>query len=265
VLEGFYTAASGVLMQERTLNVLANNMANIRTPGFRSERVISNTFDQTLLICRENGQDRLIGKGSPVRLVSDVATIYEETSLEETNRPFDMALVGAGYFNIQASDGQTYLTRNGNFDVDEEGFLVLRGMGRVLGEEGPIEIGLSDRFTVDDDGTVKAADGTTIDKLLITDPMSGTNDAGAATTAAGTAAPMTKYANGLYTVTDPEANLPAEGVRVYQKQLERANLDLNREYTLVMEAQRTFQSCANALRTIDEINAKSAAQIASIG
>lgn len=262
MLEGFYTAASGVLMQERTLNVLANNMANIRTPGFRSERVISNTFDQTLLICRENGQDRLIGKGSPVRLVSDVATIYEETSLEETNRPFDMALVGAGFFNIQSTDGQTYLTRNGNFDVDEEGFLVLRGMGQVLGEKGPIEIGLTDRFTVDDDGTVKAADGTTIDKLLITDPMADTAEAG---TAAANAEPMKKYANGLYTVTDPAANLPAENVRVYQKQLERANLDLNREYTLVMEAQRTFQSCANALRTIDDINAKAATQIASIG
>ena len=49
MLRGFYTAASGILMQERTLNVLTNNMVNSQTPGFRASRVVSTTFDQEFM------------------------------------------------------------------------------------------------------------------------------------------------------------------------------------------------------------------------
>ena len=139
MLRGFYTAASGVLMQERTLNVLTNNLVNARTPGFRASRVVSTTFEDEYLVRLEKGASGAIGTGAPVRIVSDVPTLFDPSSLEETGRPYDLAINGEGFFNILTTDAQgnerQYLTRNGNFDVDEEGMLVLRGHGQVLGEK----------------------------------------------------------------------------------------------------------------------------------
>ena len=60
---GFYTAASGMLMQQRALNVSGNNLANTKTPGFKTQRVVSNVFGWELLNRIENG-DNLIGKGA---------------------------------------------------------------------------------------------------------------------------------------------------------------------------------------------------------
>ena len=106
VLEGFYIAASGMLAQQRTINVLANNMANVKTPGFKARRVISETFEQELLTRMEKGNTKVIGPGDATRVISDVATDFGENLLEETGRPFDLALVGPGYFNIQGEQNQ---------------------------------------------------------------------------------------------------------------------------------------------------------------
>ena len=82
MLRGFYTAASGILTNERTLNVLTNNMANAKTPGFRASRVVTTTFDHELLTRIEGQNTGRIGVGSPMRRVEDVLVDYSPSSLE---------------------------------------------------------------------------------------------------------------------------------------------------------------------------------------
>ncbi len=256
MLRGFYTAASGILSQQRTLEVLTNNIANLNTPGFRASRVVTSTFEHELLTRIEGENTGRIGTGDPIRLVSEVPTRFDPSSLEETGRPYDLAIDGLGYFNIQApedeagNEGAQYLTRNGNFDVDEEGRLNLPGVGFVLGENGPIELESAD-FTVGSDGTLYDAAGDAIDKLLLTIPPEGTE--------------ITQLQNGLYRTEDMEANEPVdESTQLVQGWIERSNIDLNREYTLVIEAQRAFQACSTALQIIDNIDQRAATQIASV-
>lgn len=248
MLSGFYTAASGMLVQQRTLNVLSNNMANVKTPGFKVERVVTTTFKEALLQRKEGIKSEVIGSSVPVRIVEDVPSNFDPSALESTGRPFDIAINGEGYFNIQSQDRQM-LTRNGNFDMDEEGYLVLRGAGRVLGEGGEIQIKTSG-FYVASDGTIYDENNKRIDRLLVTYPAEGTQ--------------LEKFTNGLYTINNPEANQQVEGVQVIQGTIEQSNIDLNREYTLVMESQRAFQACSTALRIVDELNQKTATQIAGI-
>lgn len=250
MLEGFYTGASGILMQERTINVLTNNMANVHTPGFRAERVISTTFEQELLMRQEAGNTGAIGKGAPMRLVKAVQTNFDESSIEETESPFDFAIVGEGYFNIQG-ETQQYMTRNGQFVLDEEGYLMLGGVGNVLGTRGPIQLEDSD-FTVEPDGRVLDSKGKLVDTLLVTKPAPETE--------------LTKFTNGLYTSPDPELNVEIDkaDASIQQGCIERPNIDLNREYTQVMEAQRALQACAAATKMIDAMNQKTATQIASL-
>lgn len=251
MLRGFYTAASGILVQERTIDVLTNNMANAKTPGFRASRVVSTTFDHELLTRIEGANTGRIGVGSPMRKVEDVLVDFNPNSLEETYWPYDLALDGTGYFNIQSEDGtQQFLSRNGNFDIDDQNRLVLPGHGLVLGENGPIQLATSD-FTVESDGSIYDDTGALVDKLLLTIPPEGTK--------------IEQQQNGLYTVEDMAANVPVDpSTKVVQGWLERNNINLNQEYTMVMEAQRAFQSCSSALQIIDKIDQKAASQIAAL-
>ncbi len=253
MLTGFYTAASGVLMQQRTLNTISNNIANSSTPGSRSARLVSTTFEQELTTRLESGNNEVIGSQSPIRIVDTVFTEYDSGFIEATGRPFDFAITGDGFFSIaQDGSGELAYTRNGNFDVDDEGYLVLRDIGRVLGENGEILLGTSD-FTALSDGTIFDSDGNQIDKLRIRVPADY--------------ADLQQINNGLYLNTNEAGatdNIEGTPLTVMQGHYERSNIDLNREYTLLMEAQRSFQSCSSALQMVDVINQKTVTQISSL-
>lgn len=240
---GFYTAASGMFTQQRILNVQANNIANVATPGFKREQVVTTTFEQTLMKRMEGGNSGRIGKGTPIRLTEDVVSDFDASMLDQTGRAFDMAIGGEAYFNIDVA-GRRMFTRNGNFDMDAEGYLVLRGAGRVLGEDGPIQLKDSN-FTVTQEGEVIDSRGRTVDWLRLSRPVEGTA--------------FEKYTNGLYTVPEgqEETSLQeVDNIAVLQGTLERSNVDINRIMTEVIETQRSLQSCSNALKMIDQMNAK---------
>lgn len=239
MLTGFYTAASGILVQQRNLNEIGSNLTNSQTVGYRSRRVVQSTFEHNLLTRFENGRYTRIGEGDPASLVDVVETNFDPNSLEETDFPYDMALVGDGFFNIQGENRQ-YLTRNGNFNIDDEGYLVLDGVGRVLGETGDLYIGGSN-FRVSEEGYVFDQNNRYVDRLLITQPTENSQ--------------IYKFDNGMFIADNVEV---FENPTVYQKTLEHSNVDMNQEYTRLIEAQRCFQACSTALSTVDAVNAKAA-------
>lgn len=239
MLAGFYTAASGVLVQQRNINEIGNNITNSQTVGYRTRRVVQSTFEHNLLTRFEHGRYTNIGTGDPCSLVDVVETNFDPSSLEETNWPYDMAIVGDGFFNIQGENRQ-FLTRNGNFNIDEEGYLVLDGIGRVLGESGTLRVGGSD-FSVNEEGYVFDNMGNYVDRLLITQPTAN--------------ADIYKFDNGMFITNGAEA---VQDPAIYQNTLERSNVDMNLEYTRLIEAQRNLQACANAMTIMDNMNSKAA-------
>lgn len=249
---GFYTAASGMLMQQRSLNVIANNMANASTPGYKTERVVSTTFEQEFLVRQEGYKKTYIGTGDAVKIVEDVPTNFDESYVKTTDRPFDMAIMGEGYYMIKDSADRLYLTRNGHFDVDEEGYLVLPGMGRVQGSRGDIKVGGSD-FTIDGEGEIYNSKDRRVGKLNIIGVTEGTQ--------------LEKFANGMYQIPEgPEFEEIGDVPGIYEMRtftikqgaLENSNTDFNREMALLIETQRAFQSCSKALMMVDEIEQKAA-------
>lgn len=258
MLRGFYTAASGILSQQRTLEVLTNNIANIRTPGFRASRVVKSPFEMELLARMEENETKsaVIGSSAPMQLVSEVPVKFDTSALQETGRALDFAIDGEGFLNIvgpaDAADnpGVQYLTRNGSFALNENKQLELVGAGLVLGEKGVIELKDAD-FTVEPDGSIYDSRGRYIDRLLVTVPAEGSQ-----TRIAG---------NGLYLTDNMQANQSVSAqTKIRQGWLETSNVDINREYAMVMEAQRAFQACSSALQIIDKIDQKSASQIAAL-
>ena len=235
MLQGFYSAASGMLMQQRHLNVISNNLANAQTPGYKTNRLLSETFSQTLLrIERDNTAP--IGTHEATRVVSEVADLWTEGGVQETDRPFDLAITGYGFFNIRGEDGETYLTRNGMFDLDDEGYLMLRGQGRVLGVGGtPLRLNINE-ITVEQDGTIlNAITGANMGRLMLTMPTQN--------------AAVTAQRNGMYTATAVE-NAP--NPMVEQGGYENSNVNLSDELSAMIMTQRNFSTAAQALKLIDQ-------------
>ncbi|MBP1568748.1 MAG: flagellar hook-basal body complex protein [Oscillospiraceae bacterium] len=239
MLTGFYTAGSGILNQQRNVNIIGNNISNNQTAGYRAQRMVSTTYEHNFLTRLENGVYHSIGEGDPAIYTEEVETIFDESYLKETENPYDMALVGRGYFNI-AGNNATYLTRNGNFNIDAEGYLVLEGIGRVQGRNCDLRVGGSD-YTITPHGLVYDNEGVFVDRILVTAPAEGTA--------------IKKFDNGMF-VADAAEDIDAP--TVYQNHLEQSNVDMNEEYTGLIEAQRALQACASALKMVDKINEKAA-------
>lgn len=245
---GFYTIASGMLTKEKEIDTIGNNLLNAQTPGFRAERVITSSFEMSLLKRFENGTEQVLGDGvaSPIAIVSESVSNFSNGIIQTTDRSLDFALNGEGFFNIQGQDGNTYLTRNGQFMVDEQGYLVLPGMGRVLGKAGPIQVG-SDAIQVTPQGDILNAAGAVVGTLQITKPAENTT--------------LQKMENGAFTAPQGVVNATPE---VYQGVIETSNVNMNQEMATLIEAQRMFQSYSSALQMIDNIDRKAVSQIAAI-
>ncbi len=249
MLQGFYTAASGMLMQQRSLNIISNNLANMQTAGFKSSQLLSTTFEQEFMTRFANEDSGAVGTGYPARIVDEVVDLHAFNGITETGRPFDLAITDYGFFNVQAEDGQTYLTRNGQFDLDEEGFLILRGRGQVLGLGGPIQVTTSD-IRVDETGLItNSITGAAIGQLSITVPE---NDAD-----------VEQAPNGMFTLAGGGTGALAANPQVVQGAYENSDVNMTDEMTAMLYAQRNFSSASQALQFIDATYAK-AVNIAAI-
>lgn len=242
---GFYLAASAMFIQERRLNSVSNNLANINTPGFRRERMGVGSFNEVLNL-RIQGLDRsVIGATENLQTISTIEHYFDQAKVTMTQNPLDVAIIGEGFFEV-LSNGQSMLTRSGGFSIDAQGFLVTNGNQRVQGERGDIFLG-TDRIQIDDYGAITSEAGQFIDQLrLVTvDDLTTLN----------------VQRNGLFST---EAPLLQVNGRVLQGSLEGSNVELTSELTSMMEIQRHFQSVANALRVIDRLNERAVNEIARV-
>lgn len=245
---GFYTIASGMLTQQRNLDLIGNNLVNLQTPGYRGERLVISSFEETLLTRKEMMGSQTLGKGATAVGVDNVATMFHAGPLKTTDNPSDLAIEGEGFFNIEGANGETCLTRNGSFQLDEDGYLVLPSVGKVMGTTGPLQI-KDASFTVNSTGEIYDSQNRYIGALRLTKPMNG--------------AQLQKMENGTYRLNGGGELQPVTA-SVKQGVIELSNIDVNREMTVLMEAQRAFQSCSSALQMIDSMNRKAVSEVGSI-
>jgi flagellar basal-body rod protein FlgF len=250
---GFYTAASGLLTQQKSINVMSNNIANATTPGFKSQETIGSTFGDHLLLrmnASPNEPGTVIGKSTYMNVNATEYTDFSQGNLEATGRNTDIGISGEGFFLIQDASGNEFLTKNGQFELDSEGNLTLPGVGFVLNDsKSKIQLESSD-FTVDRLGAISVA-GSEADKLFIAKP---TDTAG-----------MNQVGNGVYTCTSGFEQADGKLTIVQQGVVEQSNVDLAKEMSLVIAGQNHFQSCSQVLKIFDRINEITANSIGKIG
>ena len=239
MVKGFYNLTSGMASQQHRLNVVANNMTNISTAGFKAEHYTDRTFDEVMVSrigntikspyqTMETYQSHIL---APDHLYTD----FTQGSFEETNLPLDFAIQGEGFFAIQTVDGVAY-TRAGSFTLDNEGYLCLSELGRVLDREGePIQLP-TDKLEVDAQGSLSTEGG----EYLATLGVYMFEDNGE----------LERTPYGLFTGEGAQIN---EDARIRHKMVERSNVSMVKEMVNMMATQRALQSAAQMSKIYDQV------------
>ncbi|MGI5962451.1 MAG: flagellar hook-basal body protein [Lawsonibacter sp.] len=246
--KGFYNLTSGMLSQSRRLDVVANNMTNVTTPGYKQERYTDTTFDE-VLISRVGNKEKQgstpVGQGSYILAPSQLYVDYDQGAIEETGLNLDFAIQGEGFFAVETANGVEY-TRNGSFSLDAEGYLCLPGHGRVLGADGALLALGSDQIQADDYGRIYAQEGGGLFGQIGVYTF-GDNEQ------------LTKGESGLF---DANGQVPqAVEAKVTWRSVENSNVDMLQEMSQMMTAQRALQSAAQVLKLYDGVLTKATTEI----
>ena len=236
-----YLSMSGAKATMQRQDTLANNLANVSTPGFRAELAAFRAVP-------------VQGSGASTRVYAlETTPGYDATPgpISGTGRNLDVAMKGAAWLAVQGLDGTEAYTRSGSLDVSADGTLVTRSGLTVLGDGGPIQVPPNAELAIAGDGTVSAtaANGrsTSIGRLKLVTPE----------------APLTRGTDGLFRGADGELAADAEA-RVQDGALEGSNVSAVETMISMIGAARQFEAQMKMLQTA-EGDEKVAAQLLSMG
>ncbi len=247
MFKGFYNLTSGMLTQGRNLDVIANNMSNVATAGFKSDRYTFSTFEEVMWkrVGNMDKQYTDLGEQSWITAPSKLYTDYEQGALEETGQPLDFAIEGDGFFALETADGERVYTRNGNFSLDNEGYLWLSGFGRVLNPQGETIRLVTDHVETDDIGGIFTENGGFLGRVGVF----RFEDNGA----------LEKNDYGFF-VSQNQGEAVTD-VRVHNRYVERANTDLVQQMTGMITAERAYQSAAEVTKIYDDVMRKATEEV----
>jgi flagellar basal body rod protein FlgG len=241
---GLYLSADGATVQSKRLEVLANNLANVDTVGFKREMAVFKARESEALA---QGLDTPGARG-----INDISggVRFFETLTDHSIGPFDhtgnntdLAIAGEGFFQIER-DGQKFLTRAGNFSFDNLGQLLTQQGDRVLDstgtpividpEGGPVEIG--------SDGTVFQFDGGVRDpitEVAIVRPAS--------------LGDLVKHGENLFRPLADVAIVPPDARRIRPGFIERSTTRATEEMMALIETTRMLEANVNLIRNQDQV------------
>jgi flagellar basal-body rod protein FlgF len=217
----------------RSMDVIANNLANLSTPAFKREAV---EFQQ--YVEQEPPSEDQTGPQT-VTMVQDVGVLRDmsEGRIDVTNAPLDLAVNGTGYFVVQTPNGNQY-TRNGHFTLDGQGQIVTEDGQPLMGEGGPISVTPNDGdIHISADGTVSGKNGQ-IGKVQLVSFADQTA--------------MQKEGASLYSTT--QAPTTATGATIQQGALEASNVEPVVEISHMLDVLRAYEATANLAQTQDNMS-----------
>jgi flagellar basal-body rod protein FlgF len=249
-----YMAAAAAMAYEKRLEVIANNLANVNTAGFKRDEVSFQAY-----LTSAEGQAQAVQPpyqtpqaGSSFWISYESRTDFSPGPLKMTGNPLDVALNGKGFFSVESPSGTVY-TRRGNFTVSSEGALVTQEGWPVQGEGGG-EVRIEGRnggpngveVSIGKDGTVQV-NGRQVGRLNVEDfPQAGS---------------LVRTEKGYFQTAGGAAGEPVEDISVAQGYLEMANVDAVHGMVEMIEILRGYESYQRVIRAVDEVNAKSISEV----
>jgi flagellar basal body rod protein FlgG len=256
MIYGLYLSATGVVTSAYRQDVLANNLANAETVGFKKDVALFNqrlteAQQRRLAPGRFNPSSALLEGIGGGLLAHPTLVDTAQGELEPTGSPLDVAIEGSGYFAVDAN-GETRLTRNGQFAVDSTGHLILsnaRGEKVLDVEKHPIHVETGGNVRVDRDGTV-TQHGRPVARVGVFEVVDRSK--------------LTKQGGTLIGYGSQDL-VPATGATLHNESVERANVDPATELAALMDTQRQLEANANMIRYQDQTLAKLVNEVGKIG
>lgn len=249
MLQSNYTARSGLIAQQQRIDIIANNLANLNTVGYKSVRAdFKDALYQTMVRPLQPQDGLNLRRGHGVLLGATTRDFVQGTGVQ-TGMPLDLMLDGDGYFTVQDPNGDEPLyTRDGSFaiSVQEDGNYLVTGDGLyVLDTNGqPINLGgtaMSD-LSIQANGSIWDENtNTQLGQLAISTFI---NRQG-----------LEAVAGNRFKATEASGEPIQSTAAVRQGTLEASNVDLATEMVRMIRAQRAFSLTARALTTADEMDA----------
>ena len=239
-----YVGMTGAAQIMQAQAVLAQNLANVSTPGFRADLHAMSAVP-------------IVGPGFPTRVnaVANTSGFSTETgSVSQTGARLDVAVMGSGWLAVQAKDGSEAYTRAGDLRLTEDGMLVTATGLPVLGDNGPVTIPPADSLAIGSDGTVTivpqgtgAKGASAVARLKLVNPPE---------------AQLVKGLDGLIRTKDGQPAPADAAVAVQQGALESSNVNAPRALVEMIELARLFDMQTRLMSSTDQ-NAASAQKLLS--
>ncbi|ABD87069.1 flagellar basal-body rod protein FlgF [Rhodopseudomonas palustris] len=237
---------------ERQMDVVANNVANVNTTGFKADKSLFQEY-----LSPGAHEDNFIGRDRRVSYVQDRATFHDFSSgpLEQTKNPLDVAIDGNAFLAVQTPAGERF-TRDGGLQINAQGQLVTASGYQVLGTNGPIVFQPTDKeITIADDGNVTVLEGSSaVDSLR--GKLRLVNFAEAQR--------LLKEGSNLYSAGPGAAAQPALTARVHQGYIEKSNVNAVAEMSKMIEVTRAYTQISSMLQQQGDLRKTALEKLADV-
>ncbi|QNK58329.1 flagellar hook-basal body protein [Paenibacillus sp. PAMC21692] len=287
MLRGLYTAASGMIAQQRRHDTVTNNISNINTPGYKQTNAVTRSFPEMLLsMTGVQGAERTeIGRWTSGVFAEESLSIHLQGDLTQTNQSSDFALISdievdgltfdasgkmvsadgevvfqpQAFFTVQDPSGEIRYTRGGKFTLTGDGFLMTGDGSFVLGTNGqpitlPQGVGL-DNLVLTADQRFIDEDGNDVGAQLLISRIENPND-------------LVREGNGNFRFKNGEGEVQAiaadERIEVRQGFIERSNVDAAQASVDLMAALRAYEANQKVIQFYDQSLQKAANEIGRV-
>jgi len=240
------------MVLERQMDVVANNVANVNTNGFKADNSLFEEF-----LNSGAHEDNFIGRDRRVSYVQDRGTFKDlsQGPTEQTKNPLDVAIDGGGFLVVQTPAGERY-TRDGGLQINNQGQLVTQSGNPVLGTSGPIVFQPTDHdVSIASDGNITVLEGINrIDSVRGKLRLVSFTDA----------QKLLKEGSNLYSAGAGTAAQPDLASRVKQGFVEKSNVNSVAEMSRMIDVTRAYQQIASMLQTQSDLHKSAIQQLADV-
>jgi flagellar basal-body rod protein FlgF len=235
-------AAAGMQARMQSLDLVANNLANSSTSGYKTDGEF-----YTLFTSQTGGDDESGGPAVP--MIQRQWTDFGQGLLEPTNNPLDFGLSGKGFFVVQGPNGPLY-TRNGNFRFSTGGSLITNEGYALLQDNGqPFHANTSKPLQVSREGDI-TQEGNSIGRIKITDFPSP--------------ASLTKFGANYFSNGTGQDETEATGAQIFQGKLEASNTSASHGAVRIVGLSRQFEMMQKAISLSNDMNKQAIEQVAKV-
>lgn len=257
MVRGLYTAYTGMVNEQKRLDIISNNLANSATVGYKEENVTSRSFKDLMMTKIKDGSeaylDREIGVSNPGVKIGETYMNWDQGSLRETDNTYDMAIQGDGFFAIKVvdanGDSTIKYTRNGQFSITSDGYIVDVDGNKLQGANGDVQVPVDATDIVIKLNGAIYADGVQVDTITLTD-FDDYNY-------------LELYGDNMYTAVDG-ATTKSSAATILQGFTEQSNVNVIDEMVSMITITRAYEAGQKMIKTQDDLLTQAVSSVGKV-